>query len=190
MSTPSAALALGLALISVPAGAQISTAPARVTASLAGTIVGVPGGRDGLPGIRVTLAVASVPVYETTTDADGAFFFREIRAGAYTVAVRRADYTIELGQVQLVAGQSLLRTYTKGAVVTGRVVDERGVAVQAIPVCLLRPADDGGPTRYEPIASGVTDARGRFVIGLTSRLDRGRYGRKIKSSRFSFDQAR
>lgn len=177
MRTAAAVLALGLAGVTISAQNTSPFVPGvtRTTATLAGTLSG-PGSSDGFEGLRVTLLTfGNVALYETMTEAEGEFLFKEIRPGAYIVALQRGDYTVELGRVRLLPGERLVRRYLKGVVIAGRVVDERGAPVPAAPICLLRPRTEAGIVRYERAASEVTNARGRFVVGLRANLSRGKY---------------
>jgi len=175
-----------LALLAMILGAVTTTAqsvqrsdplPNRLMSALGGTLFG--GGAGVLAGVRIVLlSAASSPMYETTTGADGRFIFGEIPPGSYTVAIQRTGYTVELGQVRLLAGQRLERAFRKTVIAAGHVVDESGRPLPAIPVCLLRPVSlnaAGDFVRYERAGSAVTNARGQFVVGLEAPLGRGTY---------------
>jgi carboxypeptidase family protein len=172
------ALVVGAATAAAQTVRQDDALPNRLVSSLSGTLYG--SGPNGLAGMRIVLlSPIGTPMYEAKTDADGRFLFGEIPPGTYTAAIQRTGYTVELGQVHLAGGQRTDRVFQKGVVAAGRVVNESGEPMPAIPVCLLRAARFGTPgsnsVRYRRAASALTNARGQFVIGREARLDRGTY---------------
>lgn len=85
------ALALGTGV--TPRLLHAQSPPSAVNAAgrgaLAGTVVDAAG--QPLFAVEVTLVQAGTT---TTTDSTGAFTFRDVRPGAYTVRVRRIGYRI------------------------------------------------------------------------------------------------
>ena len=89
-----------------PAAPALATAQ-QTTATLSGRLESP--SQTPLGQVRIALmAVGVAAVYETTTDDAGGFVFKDIRPGAYRAVIQRASYTIALGQVRLLAGESVI----------------------------------------------------------------------------------
>ncbi len=142
-------------------GNQNRDALATLTGRLTGVATSEPvnGVRVGLTSLERTL------VYQTTTDADGRFAFKAIRAGQYYVVVVRDQYTFQVGRVALRAGDALERVFRKSVEIAGTVVDERGATVPRVTVCALARRGATDRPRYQPVMWAETDARGRFLLG-------------------------
>ncbi len=156
-----------------PAAPALATAQ-QTTATLTGRLESP--SQTPLGQVRIALMAAGVAtVYETTTDDAGGFVFKDIRPGAYRAVIQRASYTIALGQVRLLAGESLSRVFRKGVVVVGRVVDETGVPRAGVPVCLFRITRQSGLERFERVTAELTNLVGEFVLGRDPIVERSDY---------------
>jgi 5-hydroxyisourate hydrolase-like protein (transthyretin family) len=150
---------------------------------------------DGAPlrSVRVGLIQANERkhplVYATATDNEGRFEIKQIEAGRYEFFASHAGYleqhyqaksSNEVGAVlSLTSGQEVsdvLFRLVRAAVITGKVVDDRGEPMVGVTVSLLRrpmaeELEDAGPrTRKQEMFSasvGVTDDRGEYrIFGL------------------------
>ena len=107
----------------------------------------------------------------TTTDAEGRFEIRELSAGRYNVIVNKAGYaTAYFGQrrpnepgtpLDLADGQTAEKVniqLARGAVITGRIVDDTGEPIAGTQVAAMRQQLVGGTRRMVPGGSeGSTD---------------------------------
>jgi len=111
------------------------------------------------------------------TGTDGYFVFRDLPAGAFTVAAVKTGYaegasgrrrpggpsqalTLEAGQR---VGDVVVRVWQHGSL-TGSVVDEIGEPVVGMPVRAYRRSAAGGSRRFIPTGSARTDDRGVYRI--------------------------
>jgi hypothetical protein len=115
----------------------------------------------------------------STTDPQGKFEIKELPAGRYTVAASKAGYvTMQFGQrrADQAGGGTILDVLDKqivekiqfglprGAVITGRVLDEFGEAVAGVNVSAGRSRFLGGMRRMTSSGSDNTDDQGNFRI--------------------------
>lgn len=111
--------------------------------------------QTALPGERPRAAI---------TDSDGRFDLRRLPAGRYTLQASKPGFanapygrpgtrtpgrTIDLADGQLVDGITV--SLPKGAVITGRVVDEEGEALSEVTVVALQYQSVGGKRRLMPV---------------------------------------
>jgi hypothetical protein len=117
----------------------------------------------------------------TTTDADGKWEITDLPAGRYTVTAAKAGYvTLQYGQrrpfeqgtpvvvADGAAAERLDVTLQRGAVISGRLVDEFGEPVAGIGVQAMRYTyGNDGQRRLTPLSGSPTDDLGQFrVYGL------------------------
>jgi hypothetical protein len=118
----------------------------------------------------------------STTDPQGKFEIKELPAGRYTVTASKAGYvTMQFGQrrADQAGGGTILDVLDKqivekiqfalprGAVITGRVLDEFGEPIAGANVSASRYRFLGGMRRMSPSGSDNTDDQGNFrVYGL------------------------
>ena len=133
----------------------------------------------------VTLSAAALrPSLVTVTDAQGRFAFSNLPAGLYTASASKAAFISAVyGQttpgrgsgvpIALIDGQQvtgLTWTLPRGAIIAGRVVDERGQAMRDVPMVLMRHRVVEGERSLEPMPCCLwprTGADGSYrVYGL------------------------
>jgi 5-hydroxyisourate hydrolase-like protein (transthyretin family) len=114
----------------------------------------------------------------TTTDADGRYEFKGLRAGRYTVRAQKSSYlAISWGQqrsgepgklIGIVDGQTIDRVdfaLPKGGAITGRVLDEFGEPAAEVQVAVMRVQSIGGARRLLPVGRMVsTNDIGEFRL--------------------------
>jgi hypothetical protein len=113
----------------------------------------------------------------TMTDADGRYELTQLPAGRYQLKAARGGYVeVAYGQrrpfergrpIELAEGavlQNVDFALPRGAVVTGRVIDEAGEAVAHVSVSLARRRYVEGTRRLVAESGGSTDDRGEFRI--------------------------
>jgi protocatechuate 3,4-dioxygenase beta subunit len=111
-----------------------------------------------------------------TTDSDGKYELRDLPAGRYNLTASKGGYVqISWGQVQpnepgkpleILSGQTVERvdfTLSRGAVITGRIVDEFGDPLSGVMVAAVRSQVVNGQRRMMPVGrSFSTDDLGEF----------------------------
>jgi protocatechuate 3,4-dioxygenase beta subunit len=119
----------------------------------------------------------------TLTDADGRYEFGTLSAGRYQLSASKGGYvTLQYGQrgprdsgraIELAAQQKLEKidiALPRGAVITGRVVDELGEPVSDMSVMALQYRTMGGKRRLVPVnngrAGGTNDIGQYRIYGL------------------------
>jgi hypothetical protein len=115
----------------------------------------------------------------STTDPQGKFEIKELAAGRYTVSASKAGYvTMQFGQrrADQAGGGTILDVLDKqivekiqfalprGAVITGRVLDEFGEPIAGANVSASRYRFLGGTRRMTPSGTDNTDDQGHFRI--------------------------
>jgi Carboxypeptidase regulatory-like domain len=108
----------------------------------------------------------------TTTDVDGRWELRGLRPGEYQVGTEKAGYVggdgigRNIGLTELRPERSIDLTLTRGAVLSGRIVDDAGEPVAGLEVmALYRDSNNHSSPQWVSIGSGVsTDDRGDFRI--------------------------
>jgi hypothetical protein len=169
---------LWLAALQAPSVPRGEPAPGR--AAIEGVVVragAAAGSRTGLPDARVELKPGNISV---STGADGAFIFRNVAPGRYTIAVTRDGYVVEedrprgitpVGRsVTVAAGQvlkSVILPMIPAPVITGTVFDPHGQRLAAALVRAYgREYTPWGP-RLRIVKTGMTNDAGEFrLFGL------------------------
>ncbi len=119
----------------------------------------------------------STETRQATTDANGAYEFKELPAGKYLVNASKGGYVgMSVGQarpnepgkpITLLASELRERvdfTLLRGGVITGRVVDEYGEPMSRIQVSAMRSETTGGRKQLMPGRTALTDDLGEFRI--------------------------
>jgi hypothetical protein len=180
-----------LALLLLPFAALAQDPPGLpAKASLEGQVVNAVGGeplRKATLTLRINVAATPRPsqpgaavqaqFIATTTDAEGKFLFKEVDPGDYTLTVRRAGFgqkvigamsdvgkrePVNLGPGDRKSGLTI--KLTPYGVISGRVVDEEGDPIQAIPVSLMRWEYTSRGRELIEARQGSTDDRGEYRI--------------------------
>ncbi len=182
-----------------------ASAPAALTGELAGVVVSADSGR---PVRRATVRLGRAaggpqapplvgPLVQTTDD-EGAFRFKELPAGEYTLTASKPGYLPSTyGQrrpgsgtpgtpISLAANQRLEKLSVpmpRGSVLTGTIVDDAGEAAFGVQVRAMKYVMRNGARVLEQAALDVTDDRGmyripaltpgQYVIVATPRDDAG-----------------
>jgi len=141
---------------------------------------------SGMPLRRAQVAVFSVEGgpqqrHGTTTDADGKWEIGDLPAGRYTVTASKGGYvTMQYGQrrpfqagtpvavADAATVDHLDVTLQRGAVITGRIVDEFGEPVAQVGVQAMRYTyNNDGQRRLTAVSGAATDDLGQFrIFGL------------------------
>lgn len=184
------ALIAGLA---VPAGAQVQvirpgeepplqfpqsardvkTGTGRIKGRLVSADTGAPVRRA-----QVRLSGTDVMPTSTTTDNEGAYEFRDLPAGQFTINATKSGYvSVGYGQtrpfesgkpIELAEGQVLERadiTMPKGSVIAGRIIDEFGEPVADASVSAMRSTWTNGRRRLQPTGrTATTNDLGQYRI--------------------------
>ena len=186
------------ALIAVAARAQTSPASNKASATISGRVTldgaGAPGaqvmlkpyvGDSIIPIIRP--GVEQPPAPSAATDAEGRYQLTDVAPGAYRVLVFAPVYVVEGEKNPLMAGKTINVaegddvegvdfSLTRGAVITGKVTDEKDRPVIAAPVNAYRVNVYGYgrdlPSSYSSFYRWETDDRGVYRI---YGLEPGRY---------------
>jgi len=160
---------VGLVLVPILGFAQPGQAPPRDptqpakaagTATIRGHVVAADSGQ---PLRKAQVRIFSAELRENrlaTTDSDGKYEFKEVIAGRYTVSASKGSYvSLQYGQqrpfepgkpVEILATQTLEKvdfSLPRGAIVTGRVLDEFGEPLPDAMVSLQRYQNVGGQRR-------------------------------------------
>jgi hypothetical protein len=172
-----------LAAATVVAGQQTArdAAPPRPgTGSIQGTLVAIDSGR---PVRRARVSLTSVGGgavgQSVTTDDLGVFTFKDLPAGAYTLAASKPGYLDSIyGQrrpgtgrpgtpIQLIDGQHLEKLtfqLARGGAIMGTVVDDQGEPVFGQQVRVYRYVRRAGERTLQSAGTDVTDDRGQYRI--------------------------
>ena len=157
----------------VTLAAQLGPAPPAAappgTATLRGHIFA---GDTGRPLRKAQVRIMAFEIREnrvTTTDENGAYEFKEVRAGRYTINASKGSYVgISYGQqrptdapkpLEILDRQTVERvdlTLPHGAVVTGRVMDEFGEPASDVQIAMQRYQFVQGQRRLVPAGRMVT----------------------------------
>jgi len=172
-----------LAAATVVAGQQTArdAAPPRPgTGSIQGTLVAIDSGR---PVRRARVSLTSVGGgavgQSVTTDDLGVFTFKDLPAGAYTLAASKPGYLDSIyGQrrpgtgrpgtpIQLIDGQHLEKLtfqLARGGAIMGTVIEEQGEPVFGQQVRVYRYVRRAGERTLQSAGTDVTDDRGQYRI--------------------------
>jgi hypothetical protein len=132
---------------------------------------------------RVTITAPELGMPRNiSTDSDGRYEVKELPAGRYRVSAARSGYlTLQYGQrrpleqavpLQVADGQTIADVdfaLPRMSVITGRVTDEFGDAIEGVTVAALRSRYLNGQRRLIPTGAGLaqTDDAGQFrLLGL------------------------
>jgi Carboxypeptidase regulatory-like domain len=163
-------------------------APATGTAILRGRVVAADTGQP-LRRAQVRLTPnfnASGPITiggpgfgrATSTDANGRFEFKDLAAGRYSLSASKGSYiNLSYGQrrpnepgkpLEVLDGQTIEKldfALPRGAIVTGRVVDELGEPAENIQVALMQPRTIQGRSQLSPVGRmAQTNDLGEFRL--------------------------
>jgi hypothetical protein len=148
------------------------------TATIRGHIVAAD---TGQPLRKAQVRITSGELREnrmTSTDADGKFEFKEVIAGRYSVNASKGSYVaLQYGQLrpfepgkplEILAGQTIEKVdfaLPKGAILTGRVLDEFGDPLPDAMVSVQRYQNMGGQRRLIPAGrTSMTNDVGEFRL--------------------------
>ncbi len=155
--------------ISAPAQQQPQMPAAPGTATMRGHVFAADGGQ---PLRKAQVRIFANDIRENrmaTTDENGAYEFKDVRAGRYTISASKGSYlTISYGQqratdapkpLQILENQTVERldlTLQRGGVITGRVVDEYGEPAPEIQIAVQRYMFMQGQRRLVPSGRPTT----------------------------------
>jgi hypothetical protein len=170
-------------LTPAPAGKPLAPDAPKATASVRGRITAADTGR-GLRRAQVSISGGELTQRRTAaTNTRGDFEIRDLPAGRYTISAARSGYlAFEYGQrrpgergktVELSDGEAMTGidvALPRGAVISGRVVDENAEPVPNVNVWVMRPEFFRGRRRMVPMAVGLrTDDIGQYrATGLAA----------------------
>ena len=185
---PTPAFAQVTAVLQTPAaGGPTPQAPARDTAAKTGTarIRGhVYAAENGAPLRRAQVRIFAPELRDnrvTSTDERGAFEFRDLPAGRYTLNASKGNFvSLQYGQtrpsqggtpLQILDGQTVEKVdfaLPRGAIITGRVVDDYGEPVADVQVAPMQSRFVQGRRQLTPSGrNGSTNDIGEFrIFGL------------------------
>ena len=164
-----ATVALGLTLAGAGFGQPVR--PAAKPASVEGTVVNR-ATKEPLRKVAVRLSQGNL-IYETTTDPGGVFRLAQVPPGSYRVSAEKAGFvrsgagSRSPGSLALAGGEKLtglVIELTPQAVVTGRVTDEDGDAMQSATVQLWRMGYRSGRRQLTSVQGMGTNDLGEFRI--------------------------
>src|SRR6266545_7261014 len=167
-----------------PPGMVAGMPPPRDTPLKAGTAVirgRVFAADSGQPLRKAIIRVSSPDVREgrmATTDADGRYELKELTAGRYTLNASKCSFVaLQYGQLrpfeagkplEVLDGQTIDKIdfrLPRGAIITGRVMDEYGEPVADTQVLPMRFVNQGGRRRMVPTGrSSMTNDIGEYRI--------------------------
>lgn len=157
-------------------------AAAAQDASIAGVITADDAAATPIAKATVTLSGAAVrPSLVAITDAAGRYTFSGLPAGAYTLTAKKTTYLpMAYGQTMAGRGSGLLLslaasqqlagvnwTLPRGASITGRILDDRGLAMRDVPIVLMHYRTTDGERSLLPVSCCVwpeTDGQGIFRV--------------------------
>jgi protocatechuate 3,4-dioxygenase beta subunit len=175
-------LAAWLFLAATTLSAQVPQAPPPAappgTARLRGHVYAADSGQ---PLRRAQVRIFAGEIRENrmaTTDENGSYEFKEVRAGRYTISASKGNYVnVSYGQqrptdapkpLEILDNQTVERvdlTLPRGAVITGRVVDEFGEPVSEVQIAAQRYQFIQGQRRLVPFGgSASTNDIGEFRL--------------------------
>jgi hypothetical protein len=159
------------------------------TATIRGRVVGVVDGLlSPIRSARVTLGSGPTTVEPVFTDDEGRFALSNLAAGRYTLTAEKTGFVktrygsrnefdppmpLDVADGAVVEGIEI--GLPKGAAIIGRIVDELGDPVVAVPVSVGFVQVIGSETRFVPIARPASDTndRGDYRIGWPLLRERG-----------------
>ena len=160
--------------LQVPApGRELKTGTGRIKGRLVAAETGVPVRRA-----QVRLSGTDVMPQMATTDNEGAYEFRDLPAGRFTVTATKSGFvSVGYGQtrpfesgkpIDLAEGQVLDRadiTMPKGSVIAGRILDEFGEPLADASVSALRSTWSNGRRRLQATGrTALTNDLGQYRI--------------------------
>lgn len=154
-------------------GRDVKTGTGRIKGRLVSADTGAPVRRA-----QVRLSGTDVMPKSTTTDNEGAYEFRDLPAGQFTINATKSGYvSVGYGQtrpfesgkpIELAEGQVLERadiTMPKGSVIAGRIIDEFGEPVADASVSAMRSTWTNGRRRLQPTGrTATTNDLGQYRI--------------------------
>jgi Carboxypeptidase regulatory-like domain len=162
----------------MPPRDSAQTAQPVATAILRGHVVAAD---TGQPLRKAQVRIISPELRENrlaTADADGRYEFKEVKAGRYTVSASKGSYvSLQYGQtrpfepgkpLEILAGQTIEKldfALPRGAIITGRVLDEFGEPLPDAMVSAQRYQNFNGQKRLMPAGRpGTTNDIGEFRL--------------------------
>jgi protocatechuate 3,4-dioxygenase beta subunit len=146
--------------IVVKAGANESLS--KTTLELRGDNDPVPAA-SGPPGFP---ALATKPLSNTTSEADGRFLFRNVRPGRYRIVATRPGYVRRLTSVSVTGGSTsdVQIALTATAAISGRVSSSTGEPIGNVAVEALTASYDSGRRLLSSVQLVRTDDRGEYRL--------------------------
>jgi hypothetical protein len=155
-----------------------SAAPAAGTSILRGHVFAAD---TGLPLRKAQVRIFAGEIREnrmTTTDPDGAYEFKDVKAGRYSISANKGSYVgLSYGQsrpteaskpLQILDNQTVERvdiTLPRGSVITGRIVDEYGEPMSDVQIAPQSYQTVQGQRRLIPAGrQAQTDDMGEFRL--------------------------
>src|SRR3954451_13297413 len=175
---PLVAAATAAAQIGAPADPRNSPTPPPGTSTLRGQVFAAD---TGLPLRKAQVRIFAADIRENrmaTTDAEGRYEFKEVRAGRYTISANKGSYVgLSYGQqrpldapkpLQILDNQTVERvdlSLPRGTVITGRIVDEFGEPMSDVTISPQRYEFVRGQRRMTPAGrQAPTDDLGEFRL--------------------------
>jgi protocatechuate 3,4-dioxygenase beta subunit len=154
-------------------GRQMKTGTGRIKGRLVAAETGAPIRRA-----QVRVSGSEIMPKAATTDNDGAYEFRDLPAGRFTITATKSGYvTVGYGQtrpfesakpIELTEGQVLDKadiTMPRGSVIAGRILDEFGEPVADAAVSALRSTWSNGRRRLQSTGrTATTNDLGQYRI--------------------------